>query len=163
MIVFNFNVVARPGGEFGARVPDPQGTYLWRTMHEATVGRMGIVVNEEVEESLLETWLKLNGVKAVMYEVLGSSEPDYCADKVARILGSSGGKHPMYFDTDPATVAKTLALGICSLVFTQPHTIRPEWSTTKQQRRSWDLLTEEIDKQRIAKAEKSWREIDWEV
>jgi len=33
--------------------------------------------------------------------------------------------------------------------------VRPEWSTEKPMK-GWDVLTEEIDRQAIARAEKKW-------
>lgn len=159
MIVFNFDVLARPHVELGARVPDPEGIYLWRTLHEATIGQMGIVVTEDLPDTkLLEAWLKMNNVKAIMYDVLGTREPKLCAESVARILSAAGGRG-MYFDVDPATISNTYASGIPSLLVCQPHVVRPEWSSEKKMR-GWDSLVEEIDRQVLAKSEKNWRELE---
>lgn len=159
MIVFNFDVLARPGVELGARVPDPEGMYLWRTLHETTIGQMAVIMSEDITDTmLLETWLKINGVKAIMYEVVGTREPKVNAEKVARILAAAGGRS-MYFDTDPLTVSETYASGIPSLLVCQPHVVRPEWSAEKKMR-GWDSLVEEIDRQALAKSEKNWREME---
>jgi hypothetical protein len=159
VIVFNFDVLARPSAELGSRVPDPEGLYLWRTLHESTIGQMGIVVTEAITDtSLLEAWLKMNSIKAIMYDVLGTREPKVCAESVARILSAAGGRS-MYFDTDPATISETYASGIPSLLVCQPYVVRPEWSTQKVMR-GWDSLVEEIDKQTLAKSEKNWRELE---
>lgn len=159
MIVFNFDVLARPNVEFGARVPDPEGMYLWRTLHEATVGQMGVVVTEDIPDNkVLEAWLKINGIKAIMYDVLGTREPRMCAESVARILAAAGGRS-MYFDTHAPTIAETYSAGIPSLLVCQPFVVRPEWSTQKVMR-GWDSLVEEIDRQAIARSEKNWRELE---
>ena len=158
VIVFNFDVLARPGEELGARVPDPEGMYLWRTLHETTIGQMGVIMSAELNDTtMLETWLKINGVKAIMYDVIGTREPKVNAESVARILAAAGGRS-MYFDTDPATVSETYASGIPSLLVCQPFVVRPEWSTQKKMR-GWDTLVEEIDRQALAKSEKNWREL----
>jgi hypothetical protein len=159
MIVFNFDVLARPGKELGARVPDPEGMYLWRTLHETTIGQMAVIMSEAMDDTtMLETWLKINGVKAIMYDVVGTREPKVNAEQVARILAAAGGRS-MYFDTDPATVSETYASGIPSLLVCQPFVVRPEWSTEKKMR-GWDSLVEEIDRQALAKSEKNWRELE---
>lgn len=159
MIVFNFDVLARPNAELGSRVPDPEGLYLWRTLHETTIGQMGIVVTETLNDTtVLEAWLKMNSIKAIMYDVLGTREPKMCAESVSRILAAAGGRS-MYFDTDPATISETYAAGIPSLLVCQPYVVRPEWSTQKIMR-GWDSLVEEIDKQSLARSEKNWRELD---
>jgi hypothetical protein len=159
VILFNLNVIARPGNEMGARLPDPDGMYLWKTLHEASIGRVGLVVTGDIPDtSILETWLKINGVKAVMYDVLGTTEPKICAEKIARMFGAAGGRS-MYLDTDPATVSETFAMGIPSLLVCQPYVVRPEWSTQRQMR-GWESLVEEIDRQAIAKSEKNWGEME---
>lgn len=159
MIVFNFDVLARPHVELGARVPDPEGMYLWRTLHETTIGQMGIVVTEDIDNTdLLESWLKINGVKAIMYDILGTREPKVCAESVARILAAAGGRK-MYFDTDPNTISATYGMGIPSYLVCQPYVVRPEWGAEKTMK-GWDTLVEEIDRQAIARSEKNWRELE---
>lgn len=158
MIVFNFNVIARPSQELGSRVPDPDGMYLWRTLHEASVGRVGLVVEEASDKNVLETWLKINNVKAVMYDVLDTTEPKLCAEKVALIMSSAGGRG-MYLDTNPHTIANTMQLGIPSLLVCQPFVVRPEWSSKKTMK-GWDTLVEEIDKQAMARSERNWGELE---
>ena len=159
MILFNFNVIARDGAELGARLPDPDGMYLWRTLHEASVGRVGLVVTGEVSNTdILETWLKINGAKAVMYDVLGTTEPKVCAEKIARIISASGGRS-MYLDIDPATVSETFAMGIPSMLVCQPYVVRPGWSSQRSMR-GWESLVEEIDKQKLARSEKNWGEME---
>jgi hypothetical protein len=159
MIVFNFDVLARPGAELGARVPDPEGMYLWRTLHEASIGQMGVVMSAALDDTtMLETWLKINKIKAVLYDVIGTREPKVCAEVVGRILAAAGGRS-MYFDTDPLTVSATYASGIPSLLVCQPHVVRPEWSMEKKMR-GWDSLVEEIDRQALAKSERNWREME---
>ena len=158
MILFNVNVLARPNENFGARVPDPDGMGMWRSLYESSVGRTAVIVDEDVDKELLETWLKINNVKAVVYETVGTTEPRVKAEVVQRMLTAAGGRS-MYLDTDAATVAHTLQLGIPSLLVCLPYTIRPEWSVERQIR-GWDSLVDEIDKQALARSEKNWGEIE---
>jgi len=158
VIVFNFDVIARPHPEFGSRVPDPEGVYLWRAMYEASIGRMAVVVSGHVLDETLESWLKMNQVKASMYDVLDTSEPKVCAEKVARIMSAAGGRS-MYFDVNPETVSHTMKLGIHSSLVCPPYVVRPEWSAEKVMR-DWESLTQEIDRQALMKSEKQWGEIE---
>lgn len=158
MILFNFDVLARPHEELGARVPDPEGMYLWRSLFEASVGRLGVLYSGDPDTVMMENWLKINQVKAIMYDVTGTTEPKVCAEKAAAILAASGGRS-MYFDINPYVVKEAYALGIPSMLVCQPFVIRPEWVSTKQMK-GWDILTEEIDKQAIARAEKKWGDLD---
>lgn len=158
MIVFNFDVLARPHPEFGSRVPDPEGLYMWRALYEASVGRMAVVVSGEANNDTLETWLKLNQVKASTYDIFGTSEPGLCAEKVARLLAAAGGRS-MYFDVNPATVAHTMKLGVFSSLVCPPYVVRPEWSTEKVMR-DWESLTQEIDRQALMRSEKQWGDIE---
>ena len=158
MILFNFDVLARPGENLGARVPDPEGMTLWRAMHEATVGRISVFVNGSPDKDMVEHWLKVNGVKAASYDVADAVDADLIADKIHLYLATTGGRH-MYFDTDPAVIAKTMAAGIPSLLVCQPFVVRPEW-TGQRQMKSWEALTEEIDKQKLARAEKTWGDME---
>ena len=157
MILFNLNVLARPNDNFGARVPDPDGMNMWRSLYESSIGRTAVVVDEDVDKDLLETWLKINQIKAVVYETVGTSEPKVKAEIVQRMLTAAGGRS-MYLDVDAATIAHTLRMGIPSMLVCLPYTIRPEW-TAEKQIRGWDSLVEEIDRQALARSEKKWGDI----
>lgn len=156
MIVFNFDVLARPHDEISSRVPDPEGMYLWKSLHESSIGRMAVVVNEEYRTDLFEVWLKINGVKAAMYDVLDTTDPVLKSEKIQILLAAAGG-HSMYLDTDPPTVEHMMRAGIPSLLVCQPYVVRQEWSNAKQMR-GWGDLVQEIDRQAVLKSEKTWRE-----
>lgn len=158
MIVFNFDVLARPSREFGSRMPDPDGILLWRAMHEVTIGRLSVLVNAASNKDLLEHWLKVNNIKAASYDVLDSEDPALIADKVHLFMSAAGGRH-LYFDTNPETVANMMRMGVPSMLVCQPFVIRPEWDTPRV-RRGWEALTLEIDRQNIARADKTWGEIE---
>ena len=154
VILFNFDVLARPNAELGARPPDPEGVYLWRALHEASVGRLGVLYSGDPDIVMFENWMKINQIKAIMNDTTGTTEPRVCAEKAAAILAASGGRS-MYFDTNPEVISHTYSMGTPSLLVCQPYVVRPEWSTEKPMK-GWDVLTEEIDRQAIARAEKKW-------
>lgn len=156
MIVFNFDVIARPSNEISSRVPDPDGMYLWKSLHDSSIGRMAVVVNEVNRTDLLEVWLKINGVKAAMYDVLDTSDPLLKSEKIQILLAAAGG-HSMYLDTDPKTVEHMMRAGIPSMLVCQPYVVRQEWSSVKQMR-GWEDLVQEVDRQALLRSEKSWRD-----
>lgn len=159
MILFNYDVLARPHKDLGSRPPDPEGIYMWRALHESSVGRIGVVYSGALDDpKILETWMKINGIKASMYEITGTTEPKLCAEKVQILAATTGGRF-MYFDSNPDTVAHTFSMGIPSLLVCQPYVVRPEWSTTKTIK-GWDTLVEEIDKQALARSERDWGEFE---
>lgn len=156
MIVFNFDVLARPNKELGARLPDPDGLRLWKMLYEQTLGRMAVVVDESVDLAIFEHWLKLNGIKAAVYDVLDTHDPMIKAEKIHK-LSMAMGRSDWYIDNDPVTAAITMKLGIPTLLVCNPYIVRPEWVGTKAQK-PWDALVQEIDEQAEMKANKTWGE-----
>lgn len=154
MIVFNFDVLARPGAELGARLPDPDGIRLWNMLWGQTLGRLAVVVDEEVNIPIFEHWLKVNGIKAAIYEVFDTDDPQIKAEKVHR-LSMTVGRSDWYIDNDPEACALTMKLGVPTLLVANPYIVRPEWVGTKQAR-SWDALVREIDDQAVLRANKTW-------
>jgi hypothetical protein len=140
----------------GSRLPEPNGMRLWRMLHDQTLGRLALVVDGDVDRGQLEHWMKVNGVKAAVYDVLETTDPQIKAEKVHRLLGATG-PNDWYFDVDPQTAAITLSLGIPTILVSVPYVIRPEWSS-ESQARSWGTLVDEIDKQQIMRAERDWNE-----
>lgn len=156
MIIVNFEVLAKPGA-IGSRLPEPQGMKLWNMLHSQTLGRLALVVDGDVDRGQLEHWMKVNGVKAAVYDVLDTTLPKVKAEKIHRLMGSIGTPSDWYFDVDPETCAETLSLGIPTILVTVPYVIRPEWSTAPQTR-AWGTLVEEIDRQQVMRAERDWNE-----
>ena len=158
IIVFDYDVVARPGNDLGGRAPDPDGMALWRTHHDKSMGSMGIVYPGSLDNTeILQSWLMINGVKAPMYEILDTTDPALQADKICRILAASG-KRSIYVGANPDTVREVYARGSVAILFMTPHVVRPEWGGGKMIK-AWTELTAEIDNQRAMKAEKNWGEL----
>lgn len=156
MILFNFSVLARPADEIALRQPDPQGLYIWRMMHNQSVGRICLIVNEDYSKLIIEDWLKKEGIKPSFYEMLDEPDPFLRAEKIHRI-GAVFGKPEWYVDNDPRTCAETLKLGIPTLLIASPYLALQSWSNMKVIK-EWNVLVEELDVQALKAAEKSWRE-----
>jgi hypothetical protein len=156
VILFNFSVLARPADSISLRQPDPQGLYIWRMMHDQSIGRICLVVNEDYTKMIMEDWLKKEGIKPSFYEMLDESDPVLRAEKINRI-GAVFGKPEWYVDNDPRTCAETLKLGMPTMLIASPYLVRPEWSNMKVIK-EWNVLVEELDTQALRAAEKTWRE-----
>ena len=160
MILFNFEVLARPAHKVTNRLPEPEGIKLWKVFHEAEMGRLMLIVNETDNVEHLETWLKREGIKAFQYQVLDTDNIDIKVEKIHQ-LSSAIGRASWYIDNDPATCARTLQLGIPSIMAGTPYIIRPEWSSNTQTvRKGWSDLVDELNTQAELRAEKSWGEME---
>lgn len=154
MIVFNFDILARPHQSVALRQPDPEGLRLWNQFHEVNLGRLGLVVDVEYEKDHLEHWLKLHGIKAAIYQTLYTEDPAMKADKV-HLLMATVGKIEWYLDSDPLTCRETLARGIPTILVAAPYVVRPEWHDSKPAR-AWDELVVEVERQQTLWAERDW-------
>lgn len=158
MIIFNFDVISRPSDSVGSRQPDPDGRDLWRMFFEKSVGRIALVVNEAPNNrDILETWLKKEGYKPAVYEVMDTHDPVLKAEKV-QLLTTSFGKASWYVDNDAATCARTMRLGIPTLMVCTPWVVRPEWHEEKVPR-DWDDIVAETTRQAVIRAEKTWGDL----
>ena len=158
MFAFNFDVLARPHEEFGARPPDSEGLTLWRAMHQITIGRLAVVFNGAPDKEHMEHWMMVNGIKASTYMTTDTDNVEIAADRIHQFLSAGAGKH-LYFDTDPEMVKRMIGFGIPSLLMCQPYVVRPEWDNPKTIR-AWGELAEEIDRQKLAKATKTWGDVE---
>lgn len=120
------------------------------------MGRIMVISDEDYDRQLLTDWLKVEGYKPSLVDVLAEPEPDLRAQKIQR-LGAVFGRVQWYVDTNPTVCAHAMALGIPCLVVASPYVIRPEWSAEKEIRQ-WDTLVEEMESQALKAAEKTWRD-----
>ena len=158
MLLFNFDVIARPNAELVKRQPDPDGRSLWRSFHASTRGNMAIVCDEDYPREHFEHWLTIEGFKPTTYELMDSHDP-YIKEEKVHLLSTMFGRSGWYIDTDPRTIALTLAKGIPSLLVGAPYTIRPEWEN-EVPIRPWDELVAEMDRQKILKVTKTWTDME---
>lgn len=158
MIIINFDVIARPSENLGSRQPDPEGRDIWRMFFDKSVGRIALVIDDPVNREILEVWLKKEGYKPALYEVLDTKNPMLKAEKV-QLLSTSFGRASWYVDNDPATCARTMRLGIPTLMVCVPWVVRPEWHEERVPR-DWDDIVDETIRQRVIKTEKTWGELE---
>lgn len=157
MILFNFDVIARPAETLGQRQPDSDGRYVWNLFHEQEMGRICLIVNDDYDKDLFETWLKRESFKAAMYEFVDFSDPILRAERI-HTISAIWGRAKWYVDNDARVCAETLKRGIPTLLVASPYIIRPEWTAPKQIR-SWDSLTLELDDQAIKASTKTWNDV----
>lgn len=157
MIVVNFDVLALPASEMVQRVPRRTGMTLWAILHESLNGRLAVVADECDDTEILEHWMKVNGIKAAVYDVLHITDPAIKAEKVFALASAPGSSMTnWYVDIDPETIKHCMALGMTSLLVADPDIVRPEWGDLSAPPRSWDALVKEVSEQKIARAERHW-------
>lgn len=156
MIIVNLSVLARPSDTLSTRQPTPEGRAIWSMLFDKYMGRIIVASDEAYDLPALADWLKVEGYKPSMFEVIDEPLPDLKAQRIHR-LGSLFGRIQWYVDTDPRVCAHTIALGIPSLVVACPYVVRPEWVQEKDIRK-WDNLVEEMESQALKAAEKTWRD-----
>lgn len=157
MIIFNFDVLARPGESLALRQPDPDGRAVWSMLFDKYMGRLCVVSTVEYDRMQFEEWLKREKFKASSYEFIDQVDPVLIAERT-HIIGSAFGRINWYVDNNPRVCAETLKLGIPTLVVASPYIVRPEWSDVKRVK-EWGSLVEEMDSQALKAAEKSWGDI----
>ncbi len=158
MILFNFDVIAKPSDMLGQRQPDNDGRFIWNLFHEKEMGGICLIVNDHYDSELFEQWLRRENFKASMYEFLDFTDPVLKAERI-HTIASIWGRTKWYIDNDARVCAETLKRGIPTLLVGAPYIIRPEWNGTKDLR-SWDTLTKELDDQALKATSKNWGEFE---
>lgn len=156
MIVFNFDVLARPADSLVTRQPDTNGRAIWGAMFDKYMGRILLVCNEQYDRALFTDWLKREQFKASMIDFIDHVDPVLKAETIHR-LGSAAGRIEWYVDNDPRVCAETLKLGVPTLVVAAPYIVRPEWDTGRKIK-EWVNLVDEMDTQALKAAERTWRD-----
>lgn len=161
MIIFNFDTLAFPHKEMGARVPDPDGMKLFRMFHAETRGGVAIVYKgdlyDERKKEIFEEWLKRENVKAQYYEEIGTNI-DLQVEKIHR-LSTMFGRADWYIDSDVPLMTRLLTKGVRCLVYANPQIIMPEWHESRSVR-PWDELAAELDRQAALLAERNWGDLE---
>lgn len=158
MILFNFDVIARPADSLGQRQPDADGRYIWNLFHTQEMGKICLIVNDIYDKELFEVWLKRENFKAAMYEFVDFVDPVLKAERIHTLSGIWG-RSKWYVDNDARVCAETLKRGIPTLLVASPYVIRPEWHSPKQIK-SWDTLTTELDEQAMQAANRTWSDVE---
>lgn len=158
MILINFNAIATPGDEMGARIPRREMRRLWGALNAGYNNKLAVLATGITNTPIFLEWLKREGYKANTVDIMEEDNINVTIDRVTA-FNAVYGKISWYIDIDPIAVAKVAHMGIPTLLLTVPDTIRPEWSEEKTIK-SWDVLVEEIENQALAKAERTWHESD---
>lgn len=158
MILINFNAIAAPGDELGARVPRKEMRRLWGALNVGYNTKLAVLATGITNTPIFLEWLKREGYKATTVDIVEDDGLNVTIDRVVA-FNAVYGKINWYVDVDPIAVAKVAHLGIPTLLLTVPDTVRPEWSEEKVIK-GWDVLVEEIESQALAKAERTWHEPD---
>lgn len=158
MILINFNAIAAPGDELGARVPRKEMRRLWGALNAGYNTKLAVLATGITNTPIFLEWLKREGYKATTVDIVEDDGLNVTIDRVVA-FNAVYGKINWYVDVDPIAVAKVAHLGIPTLLLTVPDTVRPEWSEEKVIK-GWDVLVEEIESQALAKAERTWHEPD---
>lgn len=158
MILINFNAIASPGPELGARVPRPEMRRLWGCLFAGYNGTLAILADGITNTQMLLEWLKREGYKATTVDAIVDEGVNERVDRVTA-FNAVYGKVTWYVDVDPETVARVAHLGIPTLLMTVPDIVRPEWAEERVPK-EWTTLVEELESQALAKAERSWHERD---
>jgi hypothetical protein len=158
MIIFNFDVIAKPADQIGQRQPDSDGRSIWNMFHDKELGRICLIVNQDYDKELFEQWLRRESFKAAMYEFIDFKDPVLRAERIHTISGIWG-RAKWYVDNDARVCAETLKRGIPTLLVASPYIIRPEWAGTRELK-TWDTLTKELDDQAMKASDKNWREVE---
>lgn len=162
MIFITFNALAGPAEMVGERQPYPEVRRLWSSLFTHYHGRMLIIADGISDEGMngrevLMAWLKKEGFKAASVDMSSESGSEVVYDRVMSLSSVFGIPH-FFIDNDPETVAKVMRYGIPTLLVSVPHTIRPEWSEGRELK-AWEQLVSEIDKQILAKQERTWGDV----
>lgn len=153
-----FDVLAHPGDELGARQPTVEGRKLWNMMFPMYEGRICVLGSgiDTPQTPILMEWLKREGYKAGSIDLTYEKSPDAKLERI-RGLQAGYGRIDWFVDTDPETVLRTIREGITSLLVSIPSFARPEWIEGRTIR-GWDELSDELDRQALAKAERAWKD-----
>jgi hypothetical protein len=163
MIFITFDALALPADDLGARQPRPETRRLWNALFPYYHGRL-LVIADGIKrdgmggEQILMEWLKREGFKATSVDFSTEKSSEVIYDRVMALTSVYGKPH-WFIDIDPESIAKVARYGIPTLLATIPHTIRPEWEQGREIK-GWDTLVEEINKQEMAKKERSWGDIE---
>lgn len=161
MIVVNYDVLAFPAKDEGARVPDPDGMKLWKMFHAQNRGAVGLVYKNDLydkaKKEIFEDWLKREQIKASFYEAIGT-DPTIQEERVHR-LSTLYGRADWYVDSDVDLCTRLVKRGVRCFVYANPQIIMPEWHESRPVR-SWASLQAEMDRQAELLSERTWGEID---
>jgi hypothetical protein len=160
MILVTMDTLALSGGTFGERVPSIEGRRLWNLLFAQYSGSIILIVDERDDKEQVEHWLKTEGFKPSMIDYAHDNEPRSKVQAAARLRNAFGNLH-WFVDIDPHAAQLAIEEGLPTLITIAPSVPRAEWRTDKEQAtRPWASLVDEIERQKLMRAEATWREIE---
>jgi hypothetical protein len=160
MILITMDTLALPSETVGTRKPSVEGRGLWNMLFQQYNGSIVLIADGRDDKDHLEHWLKSEGFKPSMLDYSVDSTP---REKVRRAtqLRNAFGNVRWFVDVDPYSAQLALEEGLPTLIAVAPSVPRTEWRSDRVEgNKPWDTLVEEIDRQRLMRAEANWGEIE---
>ncbi len=160
MILVTMDTLALPSETVGTRKPSVEGRGLWNMLFQQYNGSIVLIADGRDDKDHLEHWLKSEGFKPSMLDYSVDSTP---REKVRRAtqLRNAFGNVRWFVDVDPYSAQLALEEGLPTLIAVAPSVPRTEWRSDRVEgNKPWDTLVEEIDRQRLMRAEANWGEIE---
>ncbi len=160
MILITMDTLALPSETVGTRKPSVEGRGLWNMLFQQYNGSIVLIADGRDDKDHLEHWLKSEGFKPSMLDYSVDSTP---REKVRRDTQSRNafGNVRWFVDVDPYSAQLALEEGLPTLIAVAPSVPRTEWRSDRVEgNKPWDTLVEEIDRQRLMRAEANWGEIE---
>ena len=152
------DTLALPAEVLGERLPSIEGRRLWNLLFAQYSGSIILIADERDEKDHLEHWLKTEGFKPSMIDYAHDNEARSKVQAAARLRNAFGNLH-WFVDIDPYSARLAIEEGLPTLITIAPSVPRAEWRSDKEtEKKSWDDLIVEIDKQRVMRAEANWGE-----
>jgi hypothetical protein len=152
------DTLATPAATVGQRLPSIEGRRLWNLMFQQYSGSIILIADNNDNKDHLEHWLKSEGFKPSMIDYATDNTARSKVQVAGRLRNAFGNLH-WFVDIDPYSAQLAIEEGLPTLITIAPSVPRAEWRNDREtEKRSWGDLIEEIDKQRIMRAEANWAE-----
>jgi hypothetical protein len=160
VVIITMDTLAIPAEAVGSRLPSVEGRRLWNLLFQQYNGSILLIADDRDDKEHLEHWLKSGGFKPSMIDYAVDNTPRSKVQRAAQLRNAFGNLH-WFVDIDPYSAQLALEEGLPTLITVTPSVPRAEWRDDREDKRlPWDDLVEEIDRQRIMRAEASWGEIE---
>lgn len=158
MIVITLDTLALPAETVGARAPSMEGRRLWNLLFQQYNGSIILIADDRDDKEHLAYWLKSEGYKPSMIDYAVDSTPREKVRRATQLRNAFGRLH-WFVDIDPYSAQLALEDGLPTIITVAPSVPRAEWRSDRIDGNTpWDTLVEEIDRQRIMRAEANWGE-----
>ena len=160
MILITMDTLALPSETVGTRKPSIEGRGLWNLLFQQYNGSIVLIADGRDEKDHLEQWLKTEGYKPSMIDFATDNTPREKGRRATQVRNAFGNVR-WFVDIDPYSAQLALEEGLPTLIAVAPSVPRAEWRSDQAKgTKPWDSLVEEIDQQRIMRAEVRWGEIE---